>query len=232
MINELRHRVQTALSGAQSPAVLFSGGKDSLLLLRLALDARSDLRAIWFRTGEPDRFTKQVLQDWAVPTLSWNPADVYLLADDNNTALIQEYDFGGGRLPVITDLSPGRQCSRMLPQLVPALYPGFDVLLWGAKDCDTHWIKGSANFPPDGTMLGAARLYAPLRHLTDEQVLAAIEELGLSYTPQLDTLPMCTACMSEVGEVYCPELARMIPSVAVDLAPALTAFRNRFVLEA
>jgi hypothetical protein len=146
-------------------------------------------------------------------------------------SLVHEYAFGAGRLPVITDLAPGTTCSRILPPATPELYPGFDVILWGAKDSDQHWVKGTAQFPPDGTLLGTAKLYAPLRHLTDHEVLDALASLGITYEPQPDALPMCTACMETTGEVWCPELQRSIPAEKVDSAALLTDLRNRFNLE-
>lgn len=232
MLDEIRQRIEVAIADAKSPAVLFSGGKDSLLLLALARELRNDLWAIWFRTGESDVFTRQVLHDWDVPALSWSPADVYLLGQDTDRALVHEYDFDGIRLPVVTDLTPGATCSRTLPQLSPTIHPGFDVLLWGAKDTDTHWLKGNILFPPDGTLLGDAKLFAPLRHLTDEQVRAAIENLELDYTEQPDSLPMCSACFGDTGEVYCPRVGHAIPTESVDWEAGVNAFRNRFVQEA
>lgn len=233
MLNELRQRVATALNGAHSPGVLFSGGKDSLLLAALVREQRPDFTLIWFRTGESDSFVRRIIHSWQPLTcVSWNPADVYLLAENGERALVQEYDFGGVRFPVITDLAPGTRCSRILPMLAPQVYPTFDVLLWGARDEDQHWIKGSASFPPDGVEFGTAKVYAPLRAMTTTQVLAGIAELGLAYEPQPDSLPMCSACMETDGEVHCPELNRMIPAIQADWAAGLAAFRTNHHLEA
>lgn len=232
MLTEVRQCVEDALIGAQRPAVLFSGGKDSLLLTALVRELRSDFCVIWFCTGEPDEHVRAVIRDWGLTGLSWTPADMYLLAEHGERVQVQEFDFGGTRFPVVTDLSVGKRCSRKLPQFTGVMNPGFDVLLWGAKDCDRHWLKGAASFPPDGHPLGAARLYAPLRYMTDVEVRRAIEHLGLPYTPQADSLPMCSACMENDGEVDCPELGQRIRAEKVNWVPGLTAFRQRFLLEA
>lgn len=226
-----RKNIADALATACTPAVLFSGGKDSLLLLALAREVRDDITAIWFRTGELDKHTRRVVKDWNVTTLSWAPADVYLLAQAGERVLVQEYDFGGVPFPVITDLAPGTTCSRLLPPLTPTMFPGFDVVLWGAKDTDTHWLKGTASFPPDGHPLGFSRLYAPLRHMTDEGVAEALAALNIPYTAPADSLPMCSACMETDGEVDCPLLGHRIPAVQTNWAAGLAAFRQRFQLE-
>lgn len=230
MLDALRQCVESALKGAQNPAVLFSGGKDSLLLAALVREQRQNFTLVWFRTGEPDEFTRRIIKLWQPLTvLSWGPRDYYMLAEGGERALVHEFDFNSTPFPVVTDLAPGTRCSRLVPPLTPQLYHGLDVLLWGAKDCDTHWLKGNTPFPPDGAPLGTARLYAPLRHLSDEEVLAALTALGVPYTPQPDALPMCSACLETTGEVYCPELKRTIPAERPDWVPAITAFRTRFM---
>lgn len=229
----VRQTIREVLTGAQNPAVLFSGGKDSLLLLAIAREVRQDIAAVWFRTGEPDVELRRVLRDWDVPTFSWAPADVYLLADGVNTSLVQEYDFGTACMPIISDIRSGNSCVfNHQRDRRPEMYTDFDVLLWGAKDCDTHWIKGDGTLPTDGFELGRARVYAPLRHMTDEQVYSAIIDLGLPYTVQPDELPLCTACLQAGdGKVYCLAVDQPIDRVNWDPALSLATFRNRFNLE-
>lgn len=227
LLDTLRHRVQTAIAGAERPAVLFSGGKDSLLIAYLVRELTDAATLIWVRTGEPDKAVRRAIQRLGLLTLSWT-SDVYLLQEGDERVIVHEIDLGGVAIPIVTDLAPGERCSRKLPVLTPYINPGFDVLLWGAKDTDTHWLKWNIPFPPDGAQVGAARLYAPLRDLTDAQVLEVLGELGVPYEPQLDALPMCSACMNALGEVYCPELRTMIPSVDTNWAAGVAAFRQRF----
>lgn len=191
-------KIAEAVSTAQCPAVLFSGGRDSLLLLALAREVRQDVCAIWFQTGGPTSFVRRIIHEWGLTALSWGPADVFLLAEGPNRVLVHEYAFGDSRLPVINDIELDEQCAHQMPSRTPELYPGFDVLLWGVKDCDTHWLKGDAPFPADGFEFGGGKLYAPLRHLSDKQVAEAIVALNLPYECQPDSLPMCTACISRV----------------------------------
>lgn len=82
-------------------------------------------------------------------------------------------------------------------------------------------------------MLGNARAYAPIRHMSDAAVRDAVNNLHLPYEEVEDTLPLCTRCMTAVGdEVYCPEVGHHIPRVEWDQSKSLTAFRARFGLEA
>lgn len=224
----IRDKVVAAMDGAVSPAVLYSGGADSTLLLALAREVRNDVTAIHFRTGIP--VSLNAIRDWGLTGLSWLPADTYLLSDGNSRVRVQEYDFDGMRLPVITDLTKGTACSRLPTPTVPFVATGFDVLLWGARDSDTHWLKGGMPFPPDGFILGKARLYALLREMSDAEVAEAVERMGLHIEPQPDELPLCTACFGD-GEVWCPLAQTTITGTAVDWAAGLAAFRQRMEVQ-
>lgn len=228
-----RHKIQQVLTGAQLPAVLWSGGKDSMLLLALVREIIPEPTVLWFRDGTPDHFAKRIIREWGLTAYSWAPADTYLLTNGIDRTLVNEYSFGSDRLPVLTDLGEGTACSRKITPRTPQLFLPFDVILWGAKDSDTHWVKGSAPFKEDGFMLDNAHVHAPIRHMTDEQVRANLVELRIPYEAVADELPMCTACMTAgSSEVYCPELARNIPRVQWQAAKSLTAFKQRFGLEA
>lgn len=231
-MDQARKKVRDIFSTAQSPAVLSSFGKDSMLLLALAREVRTDFTVLWFRTGFDETFAKRIIREWNLTAFSWAPAmDQYLLTNGSDRTLVQEYSFGSDRLPVLTDLAPGTACSRKIAPRTPQLFLPFDVILWGAKDCDTHWVKGNGHFKEDGFMLGNAHVHAPIRHMSDEQVRANLVELRIPYTTD-DELPMCTACMTaSTSEVYCPELRRNIPRAQWEADKSLTAFRQRFGLE-
>lgn len=220
-----RQIIADVLADAHAPAVLWSAGADSTLLLHLVREQASEAVAIWFNTT--GRITPPQ------PALSWAPADVYLLSDGSHHTLVHEFDYSGAPLPVLTDLAPGDACVlTAFPHRTPHIYPPFDVLFAGWKDSDQHWIADGNQLPKDGTVLGQSKLIAPLRHMTDAAVRAAIVEMRIPYTPPPDELPVCSACMTaDSATVWCSEQQRYIPRVAWDAPAGIAAFRTRFNLE-
>lgn len=232
-MDKARQTIRTALAGAQSPAVLCSFGKDSLLVLALVRELRTDVPVIWFRTGFDEEFAKRIIREWKLTAYSPSPADVYLLTDGREQTIIHEYDFGGTRLPVAVDLVDGDRCSlTRFPRRTPAMVYPFDVVFTGYKDSDAHWLKGDVPMFDKGQRLDRAQIVTPIRHMTDEQVREALHNLGVPLAATNDELPLCTHCMTAgPGEVYCPERGGFIPSIQWEADRSLTAFRDRFQLE-
>lgn len=188
-MEEARRKVQQVLATAKCPAVLSSFGKDSMLLLSLAREV-CDFSVLWFRDGTDESFAKSIIRDWNLTVFSWAPADIYLLTNGERQAMISEYSFGEDKLPMLTDLAPGEKMTVQLSIHTAPLYPPFDVILWGAKDVDSHWVKGAGKFKEDGFQLGGAKVYAPLRHLTDDEVRAGLDRLGVQYRTESDELQL------------------------------------------
>lgn len=233
MIEQAAQNVRDALATAQCPAVLSSFGKDSVLLLNLVREVRSDFTVLWFRTGQSEHFARRIIREWRLTVYSWAPSDVYLLANNGDRTLVHEYSFGEHRLPVLIDLAAGNSCAlTKFTDRTPQLFLPFDVILTGYKDCDEHWVKGNSPLFQEGTTVGHARMFAPLRHLSDEQVRAAIFDRKIPFEPTPDELPLCTSCMTAgPGQVFCPEVDHMIPAMQWEKDKSLTAFKQRFGLE-
>lgn len=201
-MDQARQKVDEALARSVSPAVLCSFGKDSLLLLDLVREQRPNTPVIWFRTGLDESFGKRMVREWDLKVLRWRPLTVYTLEGEGRT-LVQEFSFGGDRLPMFTDLASdnlygvGPSCAaERFPTSPTAVYPPFDTLLVGWKDSDTHWVKGDAPLAEDGFVLGNSQVFAPLRHLTDDAVRAGVIDRKIPFEPTPDELLACTHCIS------------------------------------
>jgi len=210
----MKELVAKALAGSNSPAIFWSGGKDSQLLLALAREIRP-VTVLWFRTGQDERFAKRILRDWKLVAFSWKPAIVYVVGQ----TMVHEYDIGNDRLPVLIDLVEGGPCRvGSFTDRTSTLYLPVDTILVGWKESDEHPLKGDAKLALDGLMIGRAKLVAPLRHMTDEEVKSALVDYKIPYEPVADELPACRHCLD--GEP-CVD----IPVMPVDI------FRQRFGLE-
>lgn len=229
-MDQARQIIRNALTTAQSPAVMCSFGKDSMLLLTLVREIRQDVPVLWFRDGTSEKFARRIIREWNLTAFSPAPADVYLVGPHT---MIHEYDLDGPCVPMVIDLAQGEECAlQKFPQRTTNLFLPFDVLLTGYKDTDTHWLKGRAKLWEDGAMAGRTLIIAPIRHMSDDQVRAALAEMNIPYRVGDDELPLCTACMTAgPGEVYCPEVGHFIPVHQWEQDKSLSAFRQRFQLE-
>lgn len=198
-LDQARTNVAQALATSASPAVLSSFGKDSMLLLWLVRQVRPDTPVLWFRTGQDETFAKGVIRTWNLTAFSWAPAAVYAVSGGPYRTLVHEYGIGQSRFPVLVDLEGQGPCaSQVFAQRTPTLYLPFDTLLVGYKDTDSHWLKGDSQlFGPD-TQFGRARVVAPIRHMTDAQVMAAIMANRIPHEPAPDTLALCTDCIDTI----------------------------------
>lgn len=236
-MKQAREVIRAALEGAQSPAVMWSGGKDSMLLLAEVRKANPGIPCILF--GSPSTFARRVIMEWDLEVWRWEPADVYVVPNDSGLTLVREQAFGTQRFPVLLDVEAGTQCiADVLTERTPRLFPHFDLILSGYRDSDYHWSMGGRGFfPADGWSLGKAKVIAPLRHLTDAQVWAEIKTQGVPYDVQRydeggsdpDCVRACVQCLQPgIGRVFCPKQQTEIDRIKWNPQESLAAFRNRF----
>jgi 3'-phosphoadenosine 5'-phosphosulfate sulfotransferase (PAPS reductase)/FAD synthetase len=213
-VMDLQQKVAEALAGSDSPAIFWSGGRDSQLLLGLAREI-CPITVLWFRIGQDERFAKNVIRDWGLMAFSWKPAVVYMV----DQTVVHEYGIGQDRLPVLIDLVKGEPCKvGSFTARTATIYLPFDTILVGWRESDEHPLKGNAKLNLDGRTIGGAKLSAPLKHMTDSQVRAALVDYKIPYEPVADELPACQDCLD--GR----------PCTDIPVVP-LDVFRQRFGLE-
>lgn len=188
MTHEIPH-----LSEASSPAILFSGGKDSLLLLDLARKIRPDIAIIHFYDHLHSQVEHAVV---GLEVISWRPAYRYLIPWGKDIALVSEYSFGDAILPVIRDVVLSHSdCA--LESLSAERTKYFDYpwaeTFWGYRETDERHPVMAKAFPRE-FMLGPTRMIAPLYSWSDEDVMGAIEYRGIPYEPFADEVTICPAC--------------------------------------
>lgn len=242
-----RSIVREVMSLAKRPALMWSGGKESMLLLYLMREVRKDFPCLWFRTDrtpEQMEFPKRMIMELDLQVFSYAPADVYALPNDEGVTLIHEYSFGQHRYPVLVDVESGDRCSLQLNSMrTPQMSHVWDFLFCGFRETDSHPILGTGFVPDDGYFLGDAQVYAPLRHMVDGDVWDAIEDLHVPVDLERykfndssrddGVLKLCTACYSSrESEVFCPDQQKMVTVQPWDRQASLDSFRKYFALEA
>lgn len=243
-----RETVRRVLATAKRPALMWSGGKESQLLLWLIREVVKDIPLLWFRTDrEPaqTKFAKQMIHDFNLQVFSYAPAEVYFVPNGDEITLIHEYSFGRNRFPSLIDIECGEKCSLKLdPMRTLQMSHVWDAIFLGVRDDDHHLILGQGQdfLPEDGYWLGDAQVYSPLRKMSEENVWDAINELHVPVDRQRysgdesrddGTLKLCTECFnSPEKEVFCPEEKQMIPTHKWDRQASLGGFRQFYGLEA
>jgi hypothetical protein len=185
-MEQAKHIIETVLSTAQNPCVFWSAGKDSQLLLSLIREHR-DIDVILY-ADKLSSFQEQVVMDLNLTVYLYSPGDAYYLPNKDGVALVREYPVGGAPFPVIWDVEHSDKCGLEISKAenVCVHYP-WDTVFIGWKATDEHYITGKNPFPPNGTQVGTTKFYAPLRHLSDEQVLEELDKRGIAFDPENGT---------------------------------------------
>lgn len=225
-LDKARKIISDALNTARFPIVLWSGGKDSQLLLKLVNDVR-ETPALWFRSVDRkrNRFAEQFIADSGLTAYSWEPADRFILPNGEGMSLIEEYAFGHRKVPFVSDIAPGERCAVNLSKdRVAFVNYDFDVTFAGTKKSDSH----SLVTPPEGFVY-------PLWEMSDVEVWEAIRAMEIPVEESVyderepDGPALCTRCLIPGSdEVFCPDAQRFIPRFVWDQPAALAAFNTRF----
>ena|ERR1043165_4304398 len=205
------------LNSARNPALLCSFGSDSTLLLHFARQVRRDIPVYYFGDDLPE-FAQQLVINDDLTVFSYAPADRYLVPHDEELALIDEYDINGQRVPMVSKVKVSRgtcavESDERNRQRTPSFYFPHDLVLWGYKLSD-HVELIDTTFERE-IQIGHTRFVAPLYDLTTDQVLNALDALGLGYVTS-DDAEICDECLNA------------IVNSDWDRDAALAGFRSRF----
>lgn len=181
------------LQNATLPAILFSGGKDSLLLLDMARQIRPDTAIVHFY----DQLSPQVedvIKGRDLEILSWRPTSQYLIPWHSDLVLVSEYSFGDARLPVLTDIVDGEDCQleKLKDTRTPYFDYPFDLTVWGYRRKDELHPIMPSSFPRD-FQLGPTRMISPLYEWETEDVVDAVARLPFPPVTN-DAIRMCEKC--------------------------------------
>ena len=106
-------------------------------------------------------------------------------------------------------------------------------MITGSRKDDKHWVTLTDVVPSETWKVGDTTFYAPLYNWTREQVKEGLRARGLDADEVADDedtghLLSCTNCLKGKGEVFCPKLNEMVPSVQWEPSLNLANYRQTY----
>ena len=225
--------IQLALKHAKRPAVLWSGGKDSTVLLDIARNICPEIEVIHWKLPflpmkyRHHHFTQEVS---GMTVHDWCPVSVALTHGNGRIDVCETYDVGDGQIKVMrgTELfEEGKPwiCGKdWINRPKSKTQSSFDVLLCGHKSEDEDPITGAIPLEVDMKLVGpTTQMWFPLRHWTDKDVANYIINNDIGYDQNRydveivskkdkhlnsDYIHSCFRCVDrrEGKFVHCPKL--------------------------
>jgi len=233
---KLTHAIDTihkALGRARRPAVLWSGGKDSTVILDLCLKVMPDIEVIHFKLpflSHKYKHHHKVQEDLKLTVHDWVPSSVALYHGKDRIDVIETYSLGEGLLKVMRgteefDVKSPWVCGKeWLNRPKAFVVNDFDILFSGHKNSDEDPLTGKVPLMVDMKFMGnGTEMWFPLREWTDEDVSLYITSNNVKYDQNRydtdvvsrpdkhmnsDYVHACFRCIDrrESAFVHCPKL--------------------------
>ena len=138
--------IDEMLTEFKSPAVLWSSGKDSMVLLHLVRRVRKDLPVVFFREPfQPRRyaFANDIIEDWELNVHEWPPIATAVAFKNDTTSLVHRFQVAPDRVDPEPDddcqadanQAPGQQADPQIERQA-ALVLGIALRRYRADDQD------------------------------------------------------------------------------------------------
>lgn len=213
----------------ENPAVLFSGGIDSLLVLSMMREEYPDIAVVTLKQNYSKAqwaVVENVIKQWDLEVRSWPPMRSYLVPNEP-IARVDEYSFGEVSLPVIRDIEDGSNCVFEMDNQTLEHFPfDYDVVFVGSRE-DDHSPATGRPLRSQVTDCGNFVIVAPLWKWTKDMVRAEAQKRGLPPALESSDIQACTKCLGGV-KVYCPVKNDYIDPVDWNPGQMLGTFRERF----
>lgn len=202
LISRAKNVLLAGMQQYRRPCVLWSGGKDSMVLLHMLRDLYGDLPVVCYREPwmpEKQAFVNRVISEWGLTVWDYAPSAVALCKGNGRIDVIQHYQIGQTAMMLARGTEPLDEvaadgptlgcgstwlCGRdtFLSRPLGTFNFPWDAMFIGHKSSDVDPTSGGVPLAVDvmDTPGTAAAVY-PLREWTDEDVFAYIERYGVPY---------------------------------------------------
>lgn len=184
-------KISKALQKAKRPAVLWSGGKDSTVLLHLARSIRKDIEVIhWKLPFLPQKYAHHhfVQEALGIIVHDWTPSRISLTHGNDRIDVCETYQVGSGDISVMRGTEPFEEgkpwvCGlEWLNRPTGTVNANFDVLLCGHKSSDLDPLSGVVPLNVDMKRLGShTEMWFPIREWTDSDVAKYLHQNKVSF---------------------------------------------------
>jgi 3'-phosphoadenosine 5'-phosphosulfate sulfotransferase (PAPS reductase)/FAD synthetase len=225
--------IHKALGRAKRPAVLWSGGKDSTVLLDLCLKVMPDIEVIHFKLpflSHKYKHHHSAQEQLKLTVHDWVPSSVSLCHGKDRIDVVETYSLGEGSLKVMRgteefDVKNPWVCGReWLNRPKAFVVNDFDVLFCGHKNSDEDPLTGNIPLNVDMKVLGTnTQMWFPIRQWNDNDVAEHILSNDIKYDQyrydlnivsrpdkhmNSDYVHACFRCIDrrEAAFVHCPKL--------------------------
>jgi 3'-phosphoadenosine 5'-phosphosulfate sulfotransferase (PAPS reductase)/FAD synthetase len=226
------------ISAADTPALMCSFGKDSMVLLHLVRETIGLVPLIYHRHPWftfKNEFADHVINSWALEVYDYPPMACGVKVNADRLELVSRYPFGlSGMMdiPLNTEQPVPRRpfvCGLEFirrPKTVVAQFPWKSVLI-GHKSSDVDPYEGAVPLKSDTAVVGHTKIAFPLRDWTDTDVWEYIEKHKVPYDKRRyhgrgeladkwcnpDYIHACTNCVDPretQDTVWCPKFKRQV----------------------
>jgi hypothetical protein len=182
------------LASHNRPCVLWSGGKDSMVLLHILRDMTKPLPVVCWR--EPwlsykQRFVNRIIDEWSLTVWDWHPASIGLVKGNGRIDVLNAYQMGmqGATITLARGIEKPAEGEKLLcgrdtfmSRPTAPFVPPWDLCFHGHKSCDVDACSGPV--PLEVDLMATPGMVAcsfPLRHWEDGDIFNYIEEHNVPY---------------------------------------------------
>ena len=192
IMEDVIDRIEVALRGARRPAVMWSGGKDSTVLLHLAKMERPDIECIQWRLPwirEKWAYHERMAARWDLTLHDQLPAWSGLCHGNGRIDIMEGYAIGEHTMVIargtddLDEMKPWVCGMDWLcrPKAAQTQFP-WDVLLCGHKQLDEDPCSGPVPLQLDVLRpAGCAEVHYPIRNLSDADVTQYMIDNGIEW---------------------------------------------------
>jgi 3'-phosphoadenosine 5'-phosphosulfate sulfotransferase (PAPS reductase)/FAD synthetase len=245
---DARARIVELLAASERPAVLWSSGQDSQLLLFLIRQIRPNIAVIHLRPldqGTKHAFADRIIEEWGLRMVPVPLVNVDVVANGNEVNLVEEYALAPGLTVFLPfENEPGRAIDAQSACGIGALKEKqeglgnppqesrFDLIFVGHHQGDGDAIFGQLPLVDYSLEVNGVRVAYPLRDFTKADVREASRNLGVlqndarylegDMRANNDYYALCTSCLNPTNTgdmVTCPKINQSVYNLGSVIQP-------------